>query len=133
MIKGAGLGRTMRMDSTMKQYLLSVYQPDEGTPPPEFLDKVMNDLAAVNDEIKAAGAWVFAGGLHSPSTATVVRVKDGDVLMIDGPYVEGKEHIGGFTIIRAPDLDVALEWARRLAEITTLPIEVRPFQDEGSD
>jgi hypothetical protein len=93
----------------------------------------MNDLAAVNDEIKAAGAWVFAGGLHSPSTATVVRVKDGDVLMIDGPYVEGKEHIGGFTIIRAPDLDVALEWARRLAEITTLPIEVRPFQDEGSD
>jgi hypothetical protein len=127
------LGRTMRMDSTMKQYLLSVYQPDEGTPPPEFLDNVMNDLAAVNDEIKAAGAWVFGGGLHSPNTATVVRVKDGDVLMTDGPYVEGKEHIGGFTIIRAPDLDVALEWARRLAEITTLPIEVRPFQDEGSD
>jgi len=71
---------------------------------------------------------VFAGGLHPPTTATVVRVRDGDVLMTDGPFVEGKEHIGGFTIIKAPDLDAALEWGRRLAKATTLPIEVRPFQ-----
>jgi hypothetical protein len=73
---------------------------------------------------------VFAGGLHPPTTATVVRVRDGDVLMTDGPFVEGKEHIGGFTIIKAPDLDAALEWGRRLATATTLPIEVRPFQGE---
>ncbi len=68
--------------------------------------------------------------LHPPSTATVVRVRDGAVLMTDGPYTEGKEHIGGFWIITAPDLDAALAWGRRLAGATTLPIEVRPFQDE---
>ena len=93
----------------------------------------MRDLDALNQEMKAAGAWVFAGGLHPPSTATVVRVTDGEVLMTDGPYAEGKEHIGGFTIIKAPDLDAALEWGRKLARATTLPIEVRPFQDEAED
>ena len=67
----------------------------------------------MRSEMKAAGAWVFAGGLHPPSTATVVRVKDGEVLMTDGPFAEGKEHIGGFTIIKAPDLDAALEWGRQ--------------------
>jgi hypothetical protein len=114
----------------MKQYLLSVYQPDGSTPPPEFLEKVMRDLDVLNQELKSAGAWVFAGGLHSPSTATVLRLQDGDMLMTDGPFAEGKEHIGGFTIIKAPDLDAALEWGRRLARATTLPIEVRPFQGE---
>jgi hypothetical protein len=122
-----------RMETTMQQYLLSVYQPDEGAPPPDVLDKVMSDLEVLNAEMKAAGAWVFAGGLHPPSTATVVRVRDGDVLMTDGPYAEGKEHIGGFTIIRAPDLDAALEWGRKLAQVTTLPIEVRPFQNGSSE
>ena len=71
---------------------------------------------------------MFAGGLHPPSTATVVRVKDGEVLTTDGPFAEGKEHLGGVTIIEAPDLDAALDWGRRLARATTLPIEVRPFQ-----
>jgi hypothetical protein len=74
--------------------------------------------------------WVFSAGLHPPSTATVVRVHDGDLLMTDGPFVEGKEHIGGFTIIKAPDLDAALDWGRKLAQATTLPIEVRPFRGE---
>ena len=115
----------------MKQYLLSVYQPDGPPPPPEVLEPVMASLEVLNAELKQAGAWVFAGGLHPPSTATVVRVADGDVLVTDGPFTEGKEHIGGFTIVRAPDLDAALEWGRRLAEATTLPIEVRPFQDEA--
>lgn len=114
----------------MTQYLLSIYQPDGPTPPPETLDPIMRDIAALNQEIKAAGAWVFAGGLHPSSTATVVRYTDGDVLMTDGPFTEGKEHIGGFTIIRAPDLDAALEWGRKLARASTLPIEVRPFQHE---
>ena len=124
----------MRKEATsMKQYLLSVYQPDGPAPPPEQLERINRDLDAVNQELRAAGAWVFAGGLHPPSTATVVRVSDGDILVTDGPFAEGKEHIGGFTIVRAPDLDAALAWGRRLAEATTLPIEVRPFQDRPGD
>ncbi len=115
----------------MPQYLLSVYQPDGPVPPPEVLETISRDLEELNRELKAAGAWVFAGGLHPPGTATVVRVRDGDVLTTDGPFAEAKEHIGGFTIITAPDLDAALEWGRRLARATTLPIEVRPFQDAG--
>jgi hypothetical protein len=114
----------------MKQYLLSIYQPDGGTPPPEVLKRVMADVNALIDETKAAGAWVFNGGLHPPSTATVVRLKDGDVLMADGPFAESKEHIGGFVIVKSPDLDAALEWARKLARVITLPIEVRPFQGD---
>ncbi len=117
----------------MKQYLLSVYQPNGNPPPPEVLEPIMRDVAAWRQELEAAGAWVFAGGLHPPSTATVVRVRDGEVLMTDGPFAEGKEHIGGFTVIQAPDLDAALEWARKAAQATTLPIEVRPFQDEAED
>ena len=114
----------------MTMYLLSIYQPDGDPPPPDVLAKVMADIDVINRELRATGSWVFAGGLHPPTTATVVRVRHSDVLMTDGPFVEGKEHIGGFTIIKAPDLDAALEWGRRLAKATTLPIEVRPFQGE---
>lgn len=114
----------------MKMYLLSVYQPDGAPPPPDILKPIMQKVHALQDELKAAGAWVFSGGLHDPSTATVVRVKDGDVVTTDGPYIEGKEHIGGFTVITAPDLDAALEWGRKAARAITLPIEVRPFQDQ---
>jgi hypothetical protein len=113
---------------TPKQYLLSIYQPDGVTPPPEVLDKVMREVRALIDETKAAGAWVFNGGLHPASTATVVRLEGQDVTITDGPYIEGKEHIGGFIVIKAPDLDAALEWARKTARVITLPIEVRPFQ-----
>jgi hypothetical protein len=116
----------------MPQYLLSIYQP-EGDPPREVLEQVMADLDTLNRELKAAGAWVFAGGLHPPSTATVVRREGGDVITTDGPFAEGKEHLGGFTIVKAPDLDAALEWGRRLTRATTLPVEVRPFQDEAED
>ena len=114
----------------MKQYLLSVYQPDGEPPAPPALEKIMRDVKTVRDEMKGAGAWVFSGGLHAPSTATVVRVNGGDVLTTDGPFTEGKEHIGGFTIVKAADLDAALDWGRKLARATTLPIEVRPFRDE---
>jgi hypothetical protein len=117
----------------VKQYLLSVYQPEGPVPPPEVLERIMGNLDALNQELKAAGAWVFAGGLHPPSTATVVRLKDGKVLTTDGPFAEGKEHLGGFTIVKAPDLDAALEWGRRLTRASTLPVEVRPFQDEAGD
>lgn len=115
----------------MAQYLLSMYQPDGPVPAPEVLEKIMRELDGLASELRAAGAWVFAGGLHPPGTATVVRARDGDVLTTDGPFAEGKEHLGGFTIITAPDLDVALGWARRYAQATGLPIEVRPFQDRG--
>jgi hypothetical protein len=113
----------------MKTYLLSVVQPDGPLPPATKLQTIMSDLAALNDEMRAAGAWVFSAGLHAPSTATVLRPDGDDVLMTDGPFAEGKEHIGGLTIIRTDDLDAALEWGRRLAVATTLPIEVRPFQE----
>jgi hypothetical protein len=117
----------------MKQYLLSVYQPDGPIPAPAVLEGIMRNVSAVRQEMKAAGAWVFSGGLHPPTTATVVRLKDREVLTTDGPYIEGKEHIGGFTIIRTADLDSALEWGRKLARAITLPIEVRPFHDECAD
>ena len=114
----------------MKRYLLSIYQPDGPPPAPEALQTIMRDVYAVRDAMKASGAWVFSAGLHDASTATVVRAKDGEVLTTDGPFVEGKEHIGGFSIISAPDLDAALEWGRKLARATTLPIEIRPVQED---
>jgi hypothetical protein len=113
----------------MTQYLLTVVEPSgQGQPDPDVLAGIMRDVDAVDREMRDAGVWVFAGGLHPPSTATVLRPKDGDVLMTDGPFAEGKEHVGGFTIIEAADLDAALEWGRKLAGATTLPIEVRPFR-----
>lgn len=111
----------------MKKYLLSIYQPDGPPPPPEVLEPVMRNIYALHDEMRNVGALVFTGGLHPPSTATVLHAKGGDMLITDGPYIEGKEHLGGFTIVQAPDLDSALEWGRKLARAVTLPIEVRPF------
>jgi hypothetical protein len=112
----------------MAQYLLTVFEPTGGVLEPEALAVIMKDVGEVDQEMRDAGIWVFAGGLHEPGTATVLRPAAGDVLVTDGPYVEGKEHVGGFTIIEAPDLDQALEWGRKLARATTLPIEVRPFR-----
>lgn len=116
----------------MKQYLLTIYQPDGPPPPSVDLDRIMRDVGELNAEIKAAGAWVFSGGLFPPETATVLRAQGGDVLVTDGPYTEAKEHVGGFTIVRAPDLDRALEWGRKLARAIGLPIEVRPFRHTES-
>ncbi|HYJ69897.1 MAG TPA: YciI family protein [Nocardioidaceae bacterium] len=113
----------------MQHYLLTIYQPDGPPPTADVLDPIMRDVDAVKREMQDAGVWVFSGGLHPPSTATVVRRQEGELLTTDGPYVEGKEHVGGFTVIRVPDLDAALEWGRKLADaLALLPIEVRPFQ-----
>jgi hypothetical protein len=114
----------------MPRYLLSVYQPDGPIPAPDVLGTIMRDVYAVRDEMKKAGAWVFSAGLLPPSSATVVRTQNGRALTTDGPFVEGKEHIGGFTIVNAPDLDAALDWGRKLSRATTLPIEVRPMHEE---
>jgi hypothetical protein len=116
--------------ATMKQYLLSIYQPEGDALPADVLERVMQGVRAVDNELRAAGAWVFSGGLHAASTATVLHPRSEGIPMTDGPYVEAKEHIGGVTIIKAADLDEALAWARKLARATTLPIEVRPFQGE---
>lgn len=128
-------------NSPLKNYLVSIYQPDGEAPPPEVLQRVMRDVNAVIDEAKAAGAWVFNAGLHPPSSATVVRMQRGELLFTDGPFAEGKEHIGGFMIIKAPDLDGALAWAGKVARALTLdgrgdvhpglPIEVRPIQEHA--
>lgn len=112
----------------MKQYLLSVCYPAGGTQPaPDALRKIMQDVFAVQKQMQEAGAWVFSGGLHPATTATVLRHQDGSVLTTDGPFIESKEQIGGITILKAADLDVALDWARKLARATTTAIEVRPF------
>ena len=112
----------------MKQYLLSIYQPDGDPPPPEVLEPVMRDVAAL--QRRDAGRRRL--GLRRRAAPAEHRHRGapagGEVLMTDGPFAEGKEHIGGFTIIQAPDLDAALEWGRKLARVTTLPIEVRPFR-----
>lgn len=118
----------------MKMYLLSVVTPTAASQPdPEVLSQIMQRVDAWRQELKDAGAWVFSGGLEAPSTATVVRAQDGNVLLTDGPFAEGKEYIGGFSIIKAADLDAALEWAARAARAITLPIEVRPFNWAGDD
>ncbi len=115
----------------MKQYLLSIYQPDGEPPPPEVLEPIVRDIAALNAEMRAAGAWVFTGRLYPLDTATVLRADGGGVLVTDGPFAEGKEHIGGFWIIRAPDLDAAMDWARKATTACTLPVEVRPMVDRA--
>ena len=117
----------------MTQYLLSVYY-DEGSvqPPPDELAQIANEVDAVHADLQNAAAWVFGGGLHDPATATVVRSRNGQAITTDGPFVETKEQLGGFSIIDVADLDEALAWAEKLSEATTCPIEVRPLLDQPS-
>lgn len=112
----------------MKHYLLSIEQPDGGPAAPEILEPVMRDVAAFNEELRAAGAWVFAGGLDRAEASVVVRFHGDDVVTTDGPYEREDEHAGGICIVAAPDYDAAIEWGRKLARATTLPVEVREFQ-----
>lgn len=115
----------------MKQYLLAVHYVEGAEKPSEAeTQRAYRDVDALNQEIQRAGAWVFAGGLCEPSTSTVVRVKDGEILHTDGPFSEAKEQIGGFWILKARDLDEALAWAKRATVACAAPVEVRPFQDE---
>ena len=116
----------------MAQYLLSVHMV-EGEPEPsvEEMEQAYKDVDALNEEIKAAGIWVFAGGLHPATTATVVKVENDEVLTTDGPFAETKEQLGGFWIIDAPDLDAALDWAAKATRACRAPVEVRPFQEDA--
>ena len=113
----------------MSQYLLSVWHDvDYTTPDPERDQRAMQQVWAFNERLMASGAWVFAGGLHPNSSATVVRADGADISMIDGPYAESKEQMGGFWVIDVPDLDAAPEWAKQGAAACMGPVEVRLFQ-----
>jgi hypothetical protein len=115
----------------MTQYLLSVWTTEgDADYTPEEIEEMYRDVDVFNEKLKAQGAWVFAGGLHPADTATVVRVDGGDVLTTDGPFAEAKEHLGGFWVITAPDLDAALSLAAEGSVACRAPVEVRPFQDE---
>ena len=114
----------------MKQYMLSVHDTYGEPPPPEIIEQMYADVDKVNQEMRVAGAWVFGGGLTDPSDATVVRVEGGKVLTTDGPYGETREHLGGFWVIKAENLDEALAWAEKATVACRAPVQVRPFQDE---
>jgi hypothetical protein len=114
----------------MTQYLLSVHSVEGEVGDPmtdEEMQQSWKQIQALNEELKSAGAWVFGGALHEPDTATVVRISDGEVVTTDGPFVESKEHLGGFYVIQAADLDAALGWASKVTTAIKAPIEVRPF------
>jgi len=115
------------------QYLLSVYHAEDFAPSPETMEKIFRDVAAFNEELVAAGAWVFAGGLQPTSTATSLRLDGDQVVTTPGPFNQDREPIGGCWIIKAPDLDSALEWGRKATRANTVPCEVRPFQEEAPD
>jgi hypothetical protein len=112
----------------VSHYLLSICHPaDAVQPAPDALAAIMERVGQVDADLRAAGAWVFAGGLHDPSSATVVDTRSGDTLLTDGPFLETKEMIGGIVVIDVADLDAALGWATRLADAIGQPVEVRPF------
>ena len=116
----------------MTHYLLSVHSVEGEVREPmtdEEMAQSHKQLGSLEQELKSAGAWVFSGRLHEPDTATVVRLSGGEVVTTDGPFVESKEHLGGFYVIEAADLDAALGWASRVTGVIRVPIEVRPFAD----
>jgi hypothetical protein len=120
----------MTRRAQMTQYLLAVHMVEgDPTPTGEAMQQVYAAVDAFNAELTSAGAWVFAGGLHPPAIATVVRARDGEVVTTDGPFAETKEQMGGFWIIEAPDLDAALEWAAKGSAACGGAVEVRPFQE----
>lgn len=112
----------------MTQYLLSVHM--DGTSPyatEEQMQQAYRDTGALNEEMRQAGVWIFAGGLEPASTARVVRMRDGALERTDGPYLDSKEHIGGFWILDVPDLETAQAWADRATVACQGAVEVRPF------
>jgi hypothetical protein len=114
----------------MAQYLLSVHGSD-ADPIPDDVQEMFEAVEAFNKDVQAAGQWVFAGGLNPASTATVIDAAgSGDPVITDGPYLESKEYLGGFWVVDVPDLDAALELARRGSAACRGPVEVRPFQPE---
>ena len=115
----------------MTQYMLSVHDdPADAVPEGEELQKLFAAVDTFNQKVQAEGAWVFACGLAPVESATVVDGRGSEVIVVDGPYVESKEHLGGFWIIEAPDLDVAKRLAAEASAACRGPVEVRPFEAE---
>jgi len=118
----------------MTQYLLSVHSVEGEVSAPmtdEQMQQSYKQISTLEEEMKSAGAWVFSGRLHEPDTATVVRMSNGQLLTTDGPFAESKEHLGGFYIIEAEDLDAAVAWASKVTAAVMKPIEVWPFYNEA--
>jgi hypothetical protein len=119
----------------MNHYLLSTHagQDEEHHEPmaPEMMQEFMSRIVALEADMEASGTFVFGGRLADPDAATVVRAGGGQTIMTDGPFVESKEHIAGFYIINAADLDAALAWADKVVACIGAPIEVRPFTATG--
>lgn len=114
----------------MPHYMLAAHTRESAAaaePTAEQRQHSWEEIGRLEQEMKSAGAWVFSAKLHEPSTATVVRASNGEVLTTDGPFVESKDHLGGFYVIEASDLDAALGWASKVSEVVGHPIEVRPF------
>ncbi len=114
----------------MSQYLLSMHTVAGAEHPaqtPEQMQEFMERINTLEADMAAKGAFVFTGGLHGPDAATVIRREDGELVTTDGPFAETKEHIGGFYVINADDLDAALVWAGKVTDAIGHPIEVRPF------
>ena len=111
----------------MTQYLVAIHHPDNYDPSLE--DEAMHrDIGALNEEMVAAGVRIFVGGLRPASSSKSLRAQpDGKVLVTDGPYLETKEHMGGFWVLEAADLDEALAWGRKAAVACRAPVEVRPL------
>jgi hypothetical protein len=117
---------------TMPHYLLSVHSAEGDRREPmtdEQMRRSFEEIGILENEMKSTGAWVLSGRLHESDTATVVRISGGEVLTTDGPFVESKEHLGGFYIIEAENLDAALAWATKVTRAVGKPIEVWPFVD----
>ena len=114
----------------MPHYMLAAHTREGEADAPERAETQQHsweEIARLEREMKSAGAWVFSARLHEPSTATVVRSSNGEVLTTDGPFAESKDHLGGFYVIETADLDAALSWASKVSEAVGHPIEVRPF------
>ncbi|WP_421120649.1 YciI family protein [Aquihabitans daechungensis] len=118
----------------MSQYLLSVhYVEGVGATPEAEMQEAFEATDRFNNELQAEGAWVFAGGLHTPDMATVVDATGAETITTDGPFSEAKEQIGGFWVVEAPDLDAALALAARGFAACRAKVEVRPFHDGPED
>ena len=118
----------------MAQYLLALYRDYAVPTSPERSRQVWAGVNALGDRMTDAGAFVFKGGLRGGAeSATVVRQSGGDFAVTDGPYAETKEHLAGFWIINAADLDAALEWARQATAACRVPVEVTPFDERDID
>ena len=124
--------RARKENRAMARYMLSVHSVEGEVREPPTAEEIAHNwqqLRIVEAEMKATGAWVFSARLHGPDTATVVRVANGEILTTDGPFAEAREHLGGFYVINAADLDAALGWASKVTRCIGSPIELRPFAD----